>query len=431
MIVLIIGVTYAAFTYSRLGETENIITTGTITMTYTESDNGITINNAMPMTEEVGKNLSNEDQVFDFTVSINIVGNTTISYEVTADKDLTSTLSNDEVRLYLQKSTDRTNYSNEVLNPTKYTPTDQKDEFGAEAGEMILDRGSVNTTTTYYYRLRMWVDTSYELSNTSKKFTVKVNVYGKDGTTSPINKSNPNIVSAYTYNETSCVSGEEASCVATDCYQNKNSDSCKEGTIINYKVNDTETIPFHVMYDEGNTMRLQSQRNIVDKTAWISMEDYETAGGSPTYSRPADIDKGPLTALTNIETKTNSWKNVNDQTYEMGTTTFKNNAYTGCGGRGLENNICTTNTYTLPKRTAKARMITFQEMIDLGCIRGSCPIWMTNYLKNSTENNGTVNDENAYGYLLMSTPAEINTSSDILFEFSIFPHNHIMRTIPL
>jgi len=57
-------------------------------------------------------------------------------------------------------------------------------------------------------------------------------------------------------------------------------------------------------------------------------------------------------------------------------------------------------------------MITFQEMIDLGCIRGSCPIWMTNYLKNSTENNGTVNDENAYGYLLMSTPAEINTSSD-------------------
>jgi len=98
------------------------------------------------MTEEVGKMLSEKNQVFDFTVSINVVGEMTISYEITADKDLTSTLANDEVRLYLQRSTDGINYSDEVLTPSKYTPLDQKDEFGAKVGEMILDRGMVMIT---------------------------------------------------------------------------------------------------------------------------------------------------------------------------------------------------------------------------------------------------------------------------------------------
>lgn len=89
----------------------------------------------------------------------------TISYEITADKDLTSTLANDEVRLYLQRSTDGINYSDEVLTPSKYTPLDQKDEFGAKVGEMVLDRGSVTDTTIYYYRLRMWVDSSYQVTD--------------------------------------------------------------------------------------------------------------------------------------------------------------------------------------------------------------------------------------------------------------------------
>ena len=46
MILAIIGVSYAAFSFSKQGNIPNKITTGSITMTYEESDNTITLGNA-------------------------------------------------------------------------------------------------------------------------------------------------------------------------------------------------------------------------------------------------------------------------------------------------------------------------------------------------------------------------------------------------
>ena len=48
MLVVVIGISYSAFTYSGLGKKENIITTGAISMSYTESSNTISITNALP-----------------------------------------------------------------------------------------------------------------------------------------------------------------------------------------------------------------------------------------------------------------------------------------------------------------------------------------------------------------------------------------------
>lgn len=186
----IIGATYAAFVFSKAGTVENVVKKGAVTMIYTEGENKITINNAMPISDEVGKTLSDENYIFDFTININIVGNATISYEVTAEKDSSSTLTNDEVRLYLQKSLDGTNYDDEVLEPSPYIPLKADDEFGAKAGEMVMDVGSTNKTVIYYYRLRMWVDENFKVSEVAKKFTIRVNAYGKDEGYKE--KSNPN-----------------------------------------------------------------------------------------------------------------------------------------------------------------------------------------------------------------------------------------------
>lgn len=88
----------------------------------------------------------------------------------------------------------------------------------------------------------------------------------------------------------------------------------------------------------------------------------------------------------------------------LGTKTFKTNAFTGCGFTE-----CTVNTYTMPERISKARMITVQEANGLGCTSDnlSCPAWMNNYLYNSTSNGGTVNITggeygNNWGYWTMS-----------------------------
>ena len=177
VVLVALGVTFASFTFSGVGQTENKIKTGTVTMVYTEGENKIAITNAMPIEDSEGKLLTNNDQVFDFTVDINTTQ--AIAYEVTAVKDDNATLENTDVRLYLERSLDGTKYE-EVLAPSNYTPTKEDDKFGAKKGEMILDTGTVSENTSYKYRLRMWLSKDYEITSESKSFTVRVNVYGKE-----------------------------------------------------------------------------------------------------------------------------------------------------------------------------------------------------------------------------------------------------------
>ena len=73
MIVSIIGVSYAAYNYSKTGTKVNSITTGSITMSYEESDNVISIDKALPTTDETGKIRLKEGEYFDFTISSEIV----------------------------------------------------------------------------------------------------------------------------------------------------------------------------------------------------------------------------------------------------------------------------------------------------------------------------------------------------------------------
>lgn len=184
LIVMTIGVTYAAFTFTGVGSNANKVTTGTITMVYTEGTNKISIENAMPMSDEAGKQLSGVDEVFDFTVEINITGDMGIAYEVTAEKvtsgEKQSTLEDSNVKLYLEKSTDNENFT-QVMAPSNYSGLLAADDFGAKVGEMVMESNVTSYSVKFYYKLRMWVDENYELNGQeSKRFTVKVNVYGKD-----------------------------------------------------------------------------------------------------------------------------------------------------------------------------------------------------------------------------------------------------------
>ena len=251
-------------------------------------------------------------------------------------------------------------------------------------------------TTVYATTVLSSSDVSY--SNTSSSLTATTvqgaidEVYKK----ADIRKQG-NFISAYTYNSSNCVTGEEDTCIKTDCYKNKTAGSCKAGDIIKYKVNDTDIVTFHVMFDNGNTLTMQSQKNTINNTSWY--------GTSSSYINT----NGPLTILPILETATSGWTNVNSQNYTMGTTSLSNKGeFTGCS----DYNSCTKNTYTLESRTARARMITLQAAVALGCTQNakSCPKWMYNYLYNSTSYGETVNDNTTnpstggynYGYWTMN-----------------------------
>ena len=178
MILAIVGVSYAAFNFSKTGTKVNSITTGSITMTYTETDNVINLEGALPTTDKTGKTLSD---YFEFTVSSNIVGNVNINYEISAKKE-SGTLDNQYIKLYLTRVTETG--EEELMTPETYNEETSSNSYtGRPANEMSLYTSSMNSSESNTYRLRMYVDESYNPQGDGggKTFSVRVNVYGQDG----------------------------------------------------------------------------------------------------------------------------------------------------------------------------------------------------------------------------------------------------------
>ena len=146
-----------------------------ISMTYTENMNGISIQDALPTSDEVGKKLNGKGEYFDFTIKSSIL-NSSITYEIAAIKDKSSTISDDSIKLYLEKQNSGT--YEQVMEPTVFNAITEKSEIGSPKGSMILYKLNRKKSGTDNYRLRMWIkeDAVVEMD---KSYTIKVNVYGK------------------------------------------------------------------------------------------------------------------------------------------------------------------------------------------------------------------------------------------------------------
>lgn len=175
IVLLVIGISVVTVTFSKKGDRVNTITTGNISLDFTEDNNGITITNAMPTTDMTGKKLSKSGEYFDFSIISNLTGYANITYEISAVKISSSTLDNNDVKLYLEKK--KSGIYTEVMKPTKFIPLSSKSDIGSEEGTMVLYKETVNKTKTDNYRLRMWLSDTAEIDNISRTFTVQVAVH--------------------------------------------------------------------------------------------------------------------------------------------------------------------------------------------------------------------------------------------------------------
>ena len=183
LIVITVGVTYAFFNYAKEGTTDNTIKTGSITFLYTEVSGvgkGISLTEAYPVADSIGKVQVGEGKVFDFKVTSNISMNSNIGYQVTARKKTGSTLANSAVKVYLTEL----NGTEQELLLSKYSELSQTDKVDiSKYDERILYEATVPANTKNYeknFRLRMWVDENTDFSDGSmndKTFTLTVNVY--------------------------------------------------------------------------------------------------------------------------------------------------------------------------------------------------------------------------------------------------------------
>ena len=168
LVLITAGVTYAFFSYTKEGVTENTISTGTITFYYDELEgegNGISIQDAMPMSDTDGMALSGANEYFNFKVTSTVSGDATIPYEVTARMKDGSTIAQNQVKLYLTANGSETGTNHTVDTDgsvklySELSPTGVSVPSGTV--EKTIFNGTVPAKTTSYaenFTLRMWIN---------------------------------------------------------------------------------------------------------------------------------------------------------------------------------------------------------------------------------------------------------------------------------
>ena len=197
---LMIGLSYAIFQYSREGTKENTITSGRLSFFYDEKEaagNGIYLVNALPMSDEDGKGLSGNNNVFDFQVIATTKGSP-IFYEVVlywTDKSTDANiLPASAIKTYLTEvdGVTETPISTTIDENDKvkvYSNLTSSAYFPMDDHHKVLYQELISKNTENYqkeFRLRLWIkedgnqvtDNQWNYSNQS--FSAKVVVHAFD-----------------------------------------------------------------------------------------------------------------------------------------------------------------------------------------------------------------------------------------------------------
>lgn len=182
LVIAVVGVSFAFFTYSKQGTTNNVITTGTIIFEFTEDTNGLTLTNQFPQADVDGK----ENSKFTFSVTGTLpTSMSPINYTVYAipgdvsknDDDTTKTrMQNSEINFYVTKTA-----GDGVVAGGYDTATTT--EYGAVVTDAInngtglqIASGTIEATgleVTDSYSMTMWVNDSVTISDTDTTKTYR------------------------------------------------------------------------------------------------------------------------------------------------------------------------------------------------------------------------------------------------------------------
>ena len=162
LIILTVSLSYALYSFTGSGTKENIITTGSINVTFSEKNN-IKLENRYPETDSEGLNNTDTNSQMTFTVSSNISGDTKVNYAlgITDIKEGTS-LTEEYVKIYLKKGNSVvagfTENKGEVLSnfKNKYV------ENAIDSHVLLTD--VISGSEVHTYTLKAWIDENYKLT---------------------------------------------------------------------------------------------------------------------------------------------------------------------------------------------------------------------------------------------------------------------------
>ena len=168
LVVAVVGVSFAAFSYTNTSDAANQINVGTITMSYSEAEAGISITDAKPTADATAKEDKTPGHYFEFTVTRKTDATVKVPYEISvipgAAGSEETLLPTKNVKVYLTK----VNGENEtpVVAPTtldNIITDSKKSTLDTKTTKYVLytvadATGAVYTGAAETYRLRMWID---------------------------------------------------------------------------------------------------------------------------------------------------------------------------------------------------------------------------------------------------------------------------------
>ena len=189
LFVMVIGVSYAAYKFSAAGTKENVISTGTISMSYSQNS-FIDLKNTYPKTDTYAIATKEDKSSMEFSVSMETSGTKQINYALAITNiEEGTTLKSDKVKIYLEKE-------GKVVNNFETNKGKTIDSFKNKYIEGLIDSYAIYqdiltpSNKTHHYILTSWIDESYILpikneTTTSKQtneetYKFKVKVVGVD-----------------------------------------------------------------------------------------------------------------------------------------------------------------------------------------------------------------------------------------------------------
>ena len=189
LIFMVIGVSYAAYKFSAAGTKENVISTGTISMSYSQNS-FIDLKHTYPKTDTYAIATKEDKSSMEFSVSMETSGTKQINYALAITNiEEGTTLKSDKVKIYLEKE-------GKVVNNFELNKGKTIDSFKNRYIEGLIDSYAIyqdiltTSNKTHHYILTAWIDESYVLpikneTKTSKQtneetYKFKVKVVGVD-----------------------------------------------------------------------------------------------------------------------------------------------------------------------------------------------------------------------------------------------------------
>ena len=172
LLVLIAGSSYAVWRYNYNGTSNNTISSTDLSFRFLESNKEIvSIDNAVPMSDEDGIKQEGTGNVFDFEVKSKVGVTTDIKYIASLEKisvDSGKTALNDsDVKVYIEDFN-----GNTVLKPTKISELNSYKLF-----EKLHRHSKDNSEISTKYKLKVWLDSEVDVfSLENKQYKFKINV---------------------------------------------------------------------------------------------------------------------------------------------------------------------------------------------------------------------------------------------------------------